>query len=145
MTLPGIFQLTFGKPEKLTPVMLRQTKPAAKELATLPAISAAPFALSSIRTVLSARGFRIELPLDADEQIYGLGLQLLSFNQRGLKKTLRVNSDPVVDLGDSHAPVPFYVSTKGYGVLIDTARYASFYCGSAIQFIDRQSQEFDKV
>jgi len=42
-----------------------------------------------------------------------------------------VNSDPRADLGDSHAPVPFYVSTAGYGVLVDTARYATFYCGSA--------------
>ena len=54
-----------------------------------------------------------------------------SFIQRGLKKTLRVNADPAIDSGDSHAPVPFYVTTRGYGVLIDTARYATFYCGES--------------
>jgi alpha-D-xyloside xylohydrolase len=58
-----------------------------------------------------------------------LGLQLLSFNQRKRKKMLRVNSDPRLDLGDSHAPVPFYVTTAGYGVLVDTARYATFTFG----------------
>jgi len=36
----------------------------------------------------------------------------------------------VLDQGDSHAPVPFYLSTKGYGVYVDTARYASFYVGT---------------
>src|SRR5450631_3746791 len=61
--------------------------------------------------------------------IYGLGLQLQSFMQRGLMKKLRVNADPKIDSGDSHAPVPFYVTTRGYGVLIDTARYATFYAG----------------
>lgn len=78
----------------------------------------------------TSRGFEVHLPLCSEEQIYGLGLQLLSFNQTGSKKTLRANSDPRCDLGDSHAPVPFYVTTAGYGVLADTARYAIFYCGS---------------
>lgn len=34
-----------------------------------------------------------------------------------------------MDTGDSHAPCPLYFSTAGYGVLVDTARYATFYCG----------------
>ncbi len=65
--------------------------------------------------------------------IYGLGLQFHSLLQRGLKKKLRVNADPVADLGDSHAPVPFYVSTLGYGVLIDSARYVNIYCGNKVK------------
>ena len=73
----------------------------------------------------------MRLPLKADEQIFGLGLQLLSFAQRGNKKTVRVNADPKMDTGDSHAPVPFYVTTEGIGILVDTARYATFYLGSA--------------
>jgi alpha-D-xyloside xylohydrolase len=47
-----------------------------------------------------------------------------------LKKKLRVNADPNMDSGDSHAPVPFYVTTRGYGVLVDTSRYTTFYCGN---------------
>ena len=78
----------------------------------------------------TARGCLVSLPLEAGEQIYGLGLQLRGFNHTGQKKTLRVNSDPIANTGDSHAPVPFYVSTRGYGVLIDTLRYASFYFSS---------------
>ena len=30
----------------------------------------------------------------------------------------------------SHAPVPFYVSSRGYGVYVDTARYAWIYTGN---------------
>jgi alpha-D-xyloside xylohydrolase len=69
--------------------------------------------------------------LPPGELIYGFGLQLLSFSQRGKKKTIRVNADPKVDTGDSHAPVPFYVTTRGYGLLVDSARHVEFYCGDA--------------
>jgi alpha-D-xyloside xylohydrolase len=62
----------------------------------------------------------LELELAPDELMYGFGLQLLSFQQRNKKRTVRVNADPKVDTGDSHAPVPFYVTTRGYGVLVDT-------------------------
>jgi alpha-D-xyloside xylohydrolase len=44
---------------------------------------------------------------------------------------MRVNADPKMDTGDSHAPVPFYVTTEGVGILVDTARYVTFYLGSA--------------
>ena len=73
----------------------------------------------------------MQLPLRPNEQIFGLGLQFLSFAQRGKKKVVRVNADPKFDTGDSHAPVPFYVTTEGIGILIDTARYATFYFGDA--------------
>jgi alpha-D-xyloside xylohydrolase len=72
----------------------------------------------------------VTLPFSREEGVFGLGLTLKSVLQSGRKKIIRVNSDPVCDTGDSHAPVPFYVSTAGYGVLVDTARYASFYFGT---------------
>lgn len=34
------------------------------------------------------------------------------------------------DLGYTHGPATFYVSNKGYGILINTARYTTFYCGN---------------
>jgi alpha-D-xyloside xylohydrolase len=75
----------------------------------------------------------VTLPFSKGEGLFGLGLQLKSVLLTGRKKTARVNSDPAADIGDSHAPVPFYVSTAGYGVLIDTARYASFYFGTHVE------------
>lgn len=93
----------------------------------------APFTESDIRQAVTRRSLTLELPLEPGEDIYGLGLQLKSFRQTAKKKLLRPNSDPASDTGDSHAPVPFYVSTKGYGILVDTARYAAFHCGNCKQ------------
>lgn len=126
--LPGVWQIRLGNPESFTPQTIREFPPATERMAELPC-AALPFSLPAISGHATTSGYQISIPLTADEQIYGLGLQLASFNQRGKKKKLRVNSDPGSDLGDSHAPVPLYFSTKGYGIYIDTARYATFYIG----------------
>lgn len=127
--LPGVWRITLGQPEELTPISTRHYSPATGGLATLPRLDTCPVAVSGEKTT---RGYLVKVPLTPDELIYGLGLQLQSFQQRGLKKKLRVNADPVMDTGDSHAPVPFYVTTGGYGIFVDTARYATFYLGNKI-------------
>jgi alpha-D-xyloside xylohydrolase len=134
---PGVWKITLGEPERATPVTMRYQPPDAASLHALAAPGDSPFTAEQVTWRRMARGCVAQLPLAEDEQIYGLGLQLLSHNQRNQKKTLRVNSDPKADLGDSHAPVPFYVSTRGYGVLVDTARYATFYIGCARPRKDR--------
>lgn len=126
---PGIYTLTFGTPEALTPVALRDFAPAVDALEGLPALPC-PFAAADLRFRTTGRGCQVELPLSGFEQLYGFGLQLKSFGQLAKKKTMRCNADPVADTGDSHAPVPFYVSTDGYGVLADSARQVHFYCGA---------------
>ena len=127
---PGIWRIRLGEPEPHTPVALRAEPIALEALAAMAPAEAAPLNGGVIRFRTSARDCTIELPLRTDEAIFGFGLQLKSHNQTTLKKTLRVNSDPVADTGDSHAPCPFYLSTAGYGVYVDTARYAAYYCGS---------------
>ncbi len=129
----GIWKLTFGAPERITPVQTRHYQPAFQALAQLPEVKHPPISLATISGRISSRGCEITLPLAPGEMIYGLGLQFHSMLQRGLKKKLRVNADPVADLGDSHAPVPFYVSNAGYGVLIDSARYVNIYCGNKVK------------
>jgi alpha-D-xyloside xylohydrolase len=126
---PGVWRATIGTPERFTPVSSRLVPPHTEAFARLPRVDAAP--LPPIEGKQTARGCLVQLPLRADEQIFGLGLQFVSFAQRGKKKVARVNADPKVDTGDSHAPVPFYVTTEGIGILIDTARYATFYFGDA--------------
>jgi len=127
--MPGIWRLRIGSPEAVTPVATRLIAPAVQDFHRLPSVSAPSIRASA--AYVDKRGTTVLLPLAAEENIYGFGLQMLSFNQRGKKKTLRVNADPRFDTGDSHAPVPFYVSSHGYGVFIDTARYATFCCGTA--------------
>lgn len=130
---PGIWRVRLGEPERGTPVGFRGEEMREEALARLTPAGAPPFADEDIAFRTSARGCVIELPLRENEDLYGFGLQLKSFNQKGKKKHLRNNADPVADTGDTHAPVPFYVSALGYGVLVDTARYASFYCGSGVK------------
>lgn len=127
--LPGIWKATLGTPEAHTPVNMRAVDPLKNAIGALPAVSTPP--LANISGKLTARGCRLALPLQANETVYGFGLQLLSFQQRDKKRIIRVNADPKGDSGDSHAPVPFYVTHHGYGILIDTLRHAEFYCGEA--------------
>jgi alpha-D-xyloside xylohydrolase len=126
---PGVWRTTIGSPERFTPVSSRLVPAQVEAFAKLPKVEIAP--LPAIGGKRTARGCVVQLPLRPNEQIYGMGLQFLSFAQRGEKKVVRVNADPKLDTGDSHAPVPFYVTTEGIGILIDTARYATFYFGDA--------------
>ena len=126
---PGVYEITLGEPEELTPLAFREYPPKEEALNAFAPVPC-PFDEGGIAHWQSARGFTLELPLSGFEQIYGFGLQLKSFGQLGKKKTLRCNADPVADTGDSHAPVPFYVSTEGYGVFVDSARQVGFYCGA---------------
>ena len=59
---------------------------------------------------------RIELPMSREEEVFGFGLQLKNTRHRGQSRSMRVNADPVGPNGESHAPVPFFVSTKGKGL-----------------------------
>lgn len=124
---PGIWHARIGTPEQFTPVSSRLIAPQTEAFAKLPHVGAQP--LTSIEGRRTRRGCMVRLPLGPEEQIFGLGLQMLSFAQRTKKKVARVNADAKIDTGDSNAPVPFYVTTGGMGVLIDTARYANFYFG----------------
>lgn len=127
---PGVWRYRFGTPEEASPVALRRTDPALDRMAGLSPVEECPFARADFSFRTERRGCVLTAPFAADEGVFGFGLQLQSHLQSGKKKHLRVNSDPVADTGDSHAPVPFYVSTRGYGVLVDTARYASVYVGT---------------
>jgi len=64
--------------------------------------------------------------LAADEEIFGGGLQFHSLAQRGKTKMLKVNADPRDDLGNSHAVTPFFLSTRGYGLFVNTISYSYF-------------------
>ncbi len=124
---PGVWKAALGVAEESTPVKLRFRPPAEEALRKLPASAQCP--IGQVRGERTKRGFLLKLPLVADEQVYGFGLQFLSFAQRNGKKQVRTNADPRVDSGDTNAPVPFYITTRGYGVLVDSSRYVSFYVG----------------
>jgi alpha-D-xyloside xylohydrolase len=125
----GVQKITVGAIDKFTPYSFCNEKPMVDALSALPA-GKLPFNTDDIKITINDRGAVVEIPLDDTEQLYGFGMQIGSFNQRGLKKRPIVNDNPLNDLGYTHGPTTFYVSNKGYGVLINTSRYTTFYCGS---------------
>ena len=137
--MKGIWKVSVGEPEKYTPTALRRFPMQAEQLGQIKEAEL-PIAADQIEFRRNRRGIQIILPMGSSEDIYGFGLQLHSMNQAGRKRMIRVNSDPAADTGEGHAPVPFYISTAGYGLLVDTLRHVEFYMGTST----RKGQSADK-
>ena len=126
---PGITRVTLGETDKFSPYNILQEKPKLTALNQLPAPGTA-IDPKAIRIELTPRGAVVHIPLDDKEELYGFGLQMNSFRQRGLRRRPIVNDNPLNDLGYTHAPTTFYLSNKGYGIFINTSRYTTFYTGT---------------
>ncbi|NND05419.1 MAG: glycoside hydrolase family 31 protein [Saprospiraceae bacterium] len=87
-----------------------------------------PFAEKSTYSLLSPGRASIRLPLDATEKIYGLGLEFEGMNRRSNVYSLKVDHYGGTK-GYTHAPVPFYISNRGYGVLINSPRRVKIHVG----------------
>ncbi len=68
----------------------------------------------------------VRIPCAPDEKIYGYGLQLDRLKQDSRVLELKVDHWSRGG-GRTHAPVPFYISSRGYGVFFNTARYLKVY------------------
>ncbi len=119
----GVWRVRFGTPERFTPVTIREADPCKQAIDQLPAPKPLPFGLDQIRCRISGSRTTVYVPCnEPKDQIYGFGLDPGAYEQKGLRKYLNVCAQVVGKTGASHGPVPFYVSTKGYGVYVDTAR-----------------------
>ena len=127
---PGIWQLRFGKPEIYAPTHFRSAEMDTADLKKMPVSPPIPQDVTTISFQTSDRGCSLLLPMKPGENIYGLGLHTELFNLTGRRLFLKPTDKPENDLGESHAPAPFYVSSQGYGVFVDTARFASLYMGN---------------
>ena len=130
--LPGVWRFQVGEPEQLTPLSLLNFPPRTEALETLGKIGFPP-SLATPEVERVGRQTVLRLPITPDESLHGLGLQFFKVNHRGRTRYLRVNSDPRQDTGESHAPVPFLVSSQNYGILVNTARIVTFCCGSVVR------------
>lgn len=128
----GIWKISFGMPEEHTPVSMRKTAICFDGLEQVGEATDEnmPAVVRQMEYQARRRGVTVTCPMDSGEDIYGFGLQLLSVNYAGRRRYVKVNSDPRMDTGESHAPVPFYVSTAGYGLFVDTYRYVTFSMGT---------------
>lgn len=108
------------------------SQPRRQELREMPAVDF-PLERQDVHAMAFDGKVSVRIPLEATEQLYGLGLNFKNVQQRGAVKQLHVDHYGGMDNGRTHAPVPFYVSSAGYGVLIDAARYITVYAGTAVR------------
>ncbi len=127
---PGVWKVRFGSPEKLTPLTFRSAQPREMGLNAKATAPQLPFKLKDIHFQKSARGCSVEVPMGHDEKVYGLGLSTSNFELSGHQAWVVPSDHPEEDSNESHAPEPFYVSSAGYGIYVDTARYALFSIGN---------------
>lgn len=129
---PGVWKAVVGTSDKITPLGVAGIMP---RLDGLKKLGAAPFPnvlAGSVHRQGDGKTY-LRFPLQRNEQLFGLGLNFKSVQQRGTIKTLHVDHYNGKDNGRTHAPVPFYVSSRGYGVLINSARYVTVYAGTGVR------------
>ncbi|NNG11014.1 MAG: DUF5110 domain-containing protein [Arenibacter sp.] len=128
----GIWKSSVGEPEDISLLKAVDAKPKEEALRQLP-LANFPIDKAKIKTKCIDGKTYLQFPLSREEEIYGLGLNFKTVHQRGRIMQLHVDHYGGRDNGRTHAPVPFYVSSKGYGVLIDAARYITVYAGTAVR------------
>ena len=121
-TYPGIWKAVVGQTQRHS---LLQAAGGHVNLSALQQLPKTTFPLdkSAIEIKIIQGKTYLKFPLQRDEQVFGLGLNFQTVNQRGRILNLHMDHFGGKDNGRTHAPVPFYVSSKGYGVLIDAAQY----------------------
>lgn len=131
---PGIWKLHFGEPDAYTPCQVRVAEmKGADSFAKLAPANEPPFDLKAIRCRITPVRTVLSIPCgNKVGDFFGFGLDPDCYRQNGLIKRPQVcdssEGEPLKKRGpgSSHAPVPLYFSTAGYGVYVDTARVAEF-------------------
>lgn len=123
----GVWSARIGEADGMTFSELAGALPQADALETIGRPSF-PFGETPAHAEVRNGRTSVRLPLGPKERIYGLGLQFRNINRRGEVYHLQMDHYGGV-LGRTHAPVPFYVSSAGYGVLFNTVRRVSVYPG----------------
>lgn len=128
----GIWKVSVGKPESFDLLKAADVKPNTAAIQKLPS---PPFPLVKNDIVVRFQDGKtyLRFPLVREEQLYGFGLNFQTIHQRGRILRLHVDHYGNNDNGRTHSPTPFYVSSKGYGVFINSARYLDVYAGSNVR------------
>ncbi len=127
----GVWSAEAGRPEKVNFTTVSQVKPKVEALSAMADITF-PLAENDIKATVFDGKTYLQFPLELGEQIFGLGLNFQTVEQRGRILRLHMDHYNGSDNGRNHAPVPFFVSSKGYGVFINSARYLDIWVGTAV-------------
>ena len=131
-TFPGIWKSKVNQPEDFNLISVAKKQPRA-EVLNKKSEQDFPIVKQEINTFTKNGKTYLRFPLEKEEQIYGFGLNFKTVQQRGKILRLHVDHYGGKDDGRTHAPVPFYVSSKGYGVLVNAARYIDVYVGTGVR------------
>lgn len=127
----GVWVVSVGNPEDINLLNILNISP---KIDALNAMKKAdlPLKIDDIKTTVINGKTYLRFPLEKEEKIYGLGLNFKSVEQRGQIKRLHVDHYGGKDDGRTHAPIPFFVSSRGYGALINSARYIDVWAGTGV-------------
>jgi alpha-glucosidase (family GH31 glycosyl hydrolase) len=128
---PGVWKATVGTPERLTLLTAAGAAPKIDALRSMPS-PPSPVARGEIQGRVANGKVALRFPLALDEEVYGLGVDFRTMRRTGATFQLHVDHWGG-RTGRTHAPVPLYVSTKGYGVFIDSARYVNLNVGTGVR------------
>jgi alpha-glucosidase (family GH31 glycosyl hydrolase) len=137
---PGVWKRVAGIPDKLDLFNAAGIKPSIEALTKM-GTAAFPLPAGDIVAEVVDGETYLRFPLEKDEQIFGFGLNFKTVHQRGKILQLHVDHYGGTDNGRTHAPVPFYVSDRGYGVFINSSRYLTVYSGTAVRKESPQAPE----
>lgn len=126
---PGIWKTVIGNPDEFNLLTASGVPPKQSGLRKMPAV-AFPLDSSEIALEVTENQTQLRFPLQREEEIFGFGLNFKTVHQRGRILRLHVDHYGDSDNGRTHAPVPFYVSSEGYGVFVNSARYIDVYAGT---------------
>ena len=126
---PGVWKGVVGTPEDYSLLNVSGALPLKDGFHRLPKVELPALADKIVGTIQDGKT-SLRIPLKKKEQLYGFGLNFQTVHQRGKILNLHVDHYGGKDNGRTHAPVPFYVSSAGYGILINSARYLTVYAGS---------------
>lgn len=126
---PGVWKGVVGTPEEYSLLGVAGVTSQKEGFARLPEVTLPQLANEIVGSIQDGKT-SLRIPLQRKEQLYGFGLNFQTVHQRGKILNLHVDHYGGRDNGRTHAPVPFYISSSGYGVLINSARYLTVYAGS---------------
>lgn len=129
---PGVWKGVVGTPEVYDLLKASGSHPNREALEKITQ-SAFPFETDMAGGRINDGKTSLWFPLEKEEQLYGFGLNFQTVHQRGKILQLHVDHYGGKDNGRTHAPTPFYVSSKGYGVFINSARYINVYAGTGVR------------
>jgi alpha-D-xyloside xylohydrolase len=78
------------------------------------------------RTVDLQRTMAAGFSLSPDEKIYGCGESFTRLNKRGQKVVLWTNDAHGVQTGEMYKPIPFFLSSRGYGMFVHSTAPMTF-------------------